>query len=225
MIRQRKIYTFIFALSISLIAALPTCAQKSKTVEQTDSIPWFNGVQVSADLAGVGMLLLSDYGHYEGALRVDLKGRWFPVVELGVGKALSDNEQSGVHYETSAPYGRIGMDWNIINDKTLGCRVFVGPRLAYTRFKYTTTSTFPDPVWGSTVNYGVTDEAANWLWAEANFGIDAKIWGPLHLGWALRYCLKLKGNQGSMGKAWYIPGYGTSDGSSIGAHFFVSLEI
>jgi hypothetical protein len=54
-------------------------------------------------------------------------------------------------------------------------------------------------------------------------GVDAKIWGPLHLGWSVRYHLKLSTKEGEHGNVWYIPGYGKR-GSAMGGTFNVGFE-
>ena len=40
----------------------------------------------------------------------------------------------------------------------------------------------PDPVWQWKTGFGVRDEQCSQHWLEAVIGIDAKVWGPLHLG-------------------------------------------
>ena len=71
---------------------------------QKDSIPVFRGFSVSFDLVGAGMATFGSYGQYEGSLRVNLHDEWFPVVELGYGRANSEDEVTLVRYKTSAPY-------------------------------------------------------------------------------------------------------------------------
>ena len=69
-----------FAISLLLlVAATSAQAQVKKFFSmQKDSISLFRGFAVSFDMVGAGMALFSDYGHYEGALRVNLHDEWFP---------------------------------------------------------------------------------------------------------------------------------------------------
>jgi hypothetical protein len=62
-------------------------------------------------------------------------------------------------------------------------------------------------------------------WAEAVIGIDAKIWGPFHLGWSARYKLRLSHKEGDFGKTWYAPGFGINDTSDLAATFNVIIDI
>lgn len=52
-----------------------------------DTIPLFRGLAVSGDLVGIAQLAFGDYGQYEVALRVNLKDKYFPIIELGYGKS------------------------------------------------------------------------------------------------------------------------------------------
>ena len=58
------------------MASLAVGAQsvEKKIVElENKTIPFFNGLAVSADLVGVAQMAFGDYGQYEAALRVNLK--------------------------------------------------------------------------------------------------------------------------------------------------------
>ena len=73
------------------------------------------GFQVSFDLFGFGLLQLSDYGQYEGAFRLNLHDQWFPIVEVGYGKADHPvDDVTGIAYKTAAPYFYIALTMMII---------------------------------------------------------------------------------------------------------------
>ena len=183
--------------------ALQAQNHKGKTLTDRDTIPLFRGVAVSFDLVGVIQSGLGDYGQYEAAARLNLRDRYFPVVELGVGHADADDVDSGLRYKTSAPYGRVGVDFNVLRNKHDVNRVYVGGRYGYTSFKYDVDGTaVKDPVWGDDVEYSYKDNSANCHWLELVAGVDARIWGPLRLGWSLRYKRKLTAKDPAIGKAW-----------------------
>lgn len=191
-----------------------------------DSIPWFRGVQVKADLVGAFQKAVSSYGQYEAGVRVNLKDKYFPVIELGYGKADEDNDVTRIRYKTSAPYGRIGVDFNILKNKHDIYRLYAGFRYAYTSFKYDVDhAPVPDPVWGDDVPFSGHDVKAHYHWLEALAGVDAKIAGPVHLGWTIRYRRRLAHNDGELGNVWYVPGYGKQGGSRIGGTFEVMIEL
>lgn len=221
--------TFIRRLTISLLliaVATATQAQVKFFSIQKDSIPMFRGFAVSFDLAGAGMLALSDYGQYEAALRVNLHDEWFPIVEAGLGKATHDDEVTRIYYSTSAPYIKIGVDKNMLKAKHGPNRLYLGLRYGFTSYKLDISRPdFPDPVWKWDTGYGIREASCKYHWAEIVVGIDAKIFGPLHLGWSVRYKQRLAHSEGGgLDKTWYVPGFGTYD-TKLGATFNVIIDI
>jgi hypothetical protein len=227
---RQNIYTSISRLTISLLLVFglsaPASAQKLFKLEK-DTIPIMRGFQVSFDLLGAGMLQLGDYGQLEGAFRLNLHDQWFPIVEIGYGKAdHHDDEVTHLTYKTQAPYFRVGVDFNLLRKKHGPNRLYAGFRYAFTSYKVDMwRDNLPDPVWKWDTGFGVRDEACSQHWAEAVLGIDAKVWGPLHLGWSARYKRRLAHNDGIIGKTWYVPGYGIWDSDRIDGTFNVIIDI
>jgi hypothetical protein len=229
MMRRKLISTYISrALAISmLLLPMSAMAQRPKLLVQTkDTIPMFRGLAVSADLVGPAQLLFGDYGQYEAALRVNLKDKYFPIIELGYGKANANDISTRLTYKTNAPYGRIGVDFNLMKNKHDIYRLYGGVRYAYTNFKYDVFSPgLTDPVWHDHVEYSAKDVSCNYHWLEFVFGVDAKIWGPVRLGWSARYKRRLLHDEGPLGNAWYVPGFGKTGGSRLGGTFNVIFEL
>ena len=229
MTRQPFISISIRRLAISLLLLLATSATQAQTkffTMEKDSIPLFRGFSVSFDLVGAAMMALSDYGQYEGALRVNLHDEWFPIIEAGLGRAKHDDEVTRLNYSTSAPYFRIGIDRNLLKNKHGVNRLYGGLRYAYTSYKVDISRPdFPDPVWQWDTGYGMKDVSCYYHWLEAVVGIDAKIFGPLHLGWSVRYKRRIAHSKQDFGETWYVPGFGTSSDSKIGGTFNVIIDI
>ena len=215
------------AISLLLLTMSSAASAQMKFFTiQKDSIPLFRGFAVSFDLVGAGMLALSDYGQYEAALRVNLHDEWFPIVEAGVGKATHDDEVTQLYYSTSAPYFKVGIDKNMLKDKHGPNRLYVGLRYGFTSYKIDLSRpAFPDPVWLWNTGFGVKDASCKYHWAEVVIGVDAKIFGPLHLGWSVRYKQRLAhSEEGEFGNPWYVPGFGTYN-TNLGATFNVIIDI
>lgn len=229
--QAKLISTYILkALIISLLLLSPaiTMAQtKPKVmVQQKDTIPLFRGLSVSADVVGVAQLAFGDYGQYEAALRVNLKDKYFPIIELGLGKADAEDLATRISYKTSAPYGRIGIDFNLMKNKHDIYRLYGGVRYAYTKFDYDMFSPgITDPVWGDKVEYKADGVKCNYHWMELVFGVDAKIWGPVRIGWSARYKRRLAHDEGILGNSWYVPGFGKTGASRLGGTFNIIFEI
>ena len=215
------------AISLLLLVSASASAQLKFFTLQKDSIPVFRGFAVSFDLVGLASMYLLDYGQYEAALRVNLHDQYFPILELGYGKAdHRDDEVTGITYKTTAPYFRIGMDWNILRNKHQANRMFAGFRYAFTSYKVDIIrEDLPDPVWQSKSGFGVEDMGCNMHWAEIVFGIDAKLFGPLHLGWNVRYKRRIAHNDGELGTTWYVPGFGINDSDNLAVNFNVIIDI
>lgn len=231
--RTSSFVSRVIAISMLLIAVTTATAQSrkdatadKKLTAQKDTVAFFRGVAVAADVVGLAQLAFSDYGQYEAALRINLKDRYFPVFELGYGTADSDNPTTNLKYKTSAPYWRVGMDFNIAKNKHDAYRVYAGARYAMTYYKFDVVgSGLKDPVWGDDVDYNVKGMKAYYHWMEAVFGVDAKIAGPLRLGWSVRYRRRITHDDGNIGKTWYVPGYGKQGGSRLGGTFNIIFEI
>ena len=223
MIKARHICVLFF---ISLLSFSPAAAQGFLKWER-DTVPLFRGVAVGVDLAGAAQLQLSDYGQLEASVRVNLHDQYFPTLEIGLGKANHENDEvTGITYRTKAPYFRIGADVNLLKKKHTGNRVFVGLRYAFTSYKVDIDrQNFPDPVWQWDTGFGVKDESCYQHWAEILFGIDAKVTGPLHLGWSVRYRRRLAHDDGRPEKTWYVPGYGIQESTRLGYSFDLRIDL
>ena len=205
-----------------------TQAQVTKMFKmEKDSIPLFCGFSVSFDLVGPAMMMLTTHGEYEGALRVNLHDQWFPIFELGLGRANHKNDEvTGLTYKTTAPYFRLGMDWNILRKKHQSNRMYAGFRYTFTSYNVDIIrENLPDPVWQTASGFGVEGSRCNMHWMEIVLGIDSKVFGLLHLGWTVRYKRRLVHNDGALDATWYVPGFGINDKDNIGANFNVIIDI
>ena len=223
-----NISTFISRLAVSLALLLTSAAASAQLFRlQRDSVPLLRGFQVSFDVFGAGMLVLSDYGQYEGALRLNLHDQWFPIVEAGIGKARHENDMvTGLSYKTTAPYFRLGADVNLLKNKHQSNRLYGGFRYAFTSYKIDLwRENLPDPVWQWNSGFGAFGEKCSQHWLEVVFGVDAQVMGPLHLGWSVRYKRRLFHSDGVVGKTWYVPGYGIWGDTRLGGSFNVIIDI
>jgi hypothetical protein len=208
-----------------LLMPLPAASQKLFTI-QKDSIPLFKGFAISFNAVGAARKALSTYGEYEGALRINLHNQYFPIIELGYGIADHDDEVTGIYYKTQAPYFRIGCDLNLLKNKHSKNRLYGGLRYAFTSYKVDISrQNVPDPVWLSASGFAVEGDQCSMHWAEVVFGIDAYLWGPLHIGWDVRYKRRIAHKDLSIGTPWYVPGYGENGDTRLGANFNIIIDI
>lgn len=179
------------------------------------SVPTFAGLSLSADFAGAFLATTRGVGNYEAALRLNLKNTYFPVVELGWGVCDQISDATQLHYKLHAPYGRIGVDYNVKKDKQSLNRVFVGLRYGYSNYVYDLYSGgLVDMRWKTTVPFQYLDQSGSAHWGEAVFGLQTSLWKFVHLGWSVRYRLRIAEQQAAAGRAWYVPGLGRNIGGS-----------
>ena len=169
MTRRTSISVLFRRATISLLlllSATGASAQWKFFTLQKDSIPTFRGFAVSFDLVGVAMMQLSDFGSYEGALRVNIHDEWFPIVEIGYGKAdYPTDEVTRLSYQTQAPYFRVGIDKNLLKDKHGPYRLYAGLRYAFTSYKVDIAcQDITYPKWKWPTSFGIKDQSCNFLW-------------------------------------------------------------
>ncbi|MBQ2951277.1 MAG: hypothetical protein IKK92_04060 [Prevotella sp.] len=230
MTKRQNISTYISRIVVSIVVLMTgssAYAQNNKITNPADTMPLLKGMQISVDIAGPIIMQLSDYGEYEAALRLNLKNKYFPIFELGYGMAEHLNDEvTGISYETSAPYFRIGCDLNLLKNKNSENHFYGGIRYAFTTYKVDMSrNEMQDPVWGNMASFNIEGESCNQHWIEVVFGIDSKIWGPLHLGWNVRYKRRIAHKDSSAGNTWYIPGFGKYGDTRLGANFNVTIDI
>lgn len=234
MTRRSKILLSICVLTISLLCPAVAAAQtyglhrRHNPAQRAaeDTIPLFRGIAVGVDVVGPAMRLIGDYGQYEAMLRLNLKDRYYPIIEAGYGSADHEDDVTGIRYKTSAPYGRIGVDFNVLKDKHDKYRLLVGARYSFTSFKYDTGPLqVEDPLTHESTEWAAEGVKCSYGWLEVAAGVDATIIGPLHLGWSVRYRSRLHQSHGDVGEPWYVPGFGKRGNTRLGAVFNVFIEL
>lgn len=201
-------------------------AAPSVVASDAGQLPFLAGFSVSGNLAGALLSVVSSYGELEGALRANIKGTYFPIVEAGIGLSDHTDEATSLHYKTSSPFFRVGLDYNILADKSSPNRVFGGARLAYSPVTYDISGPdLVDPYWHTSTPYDFKSLKGNTAWLELVFGVETKIWSIFHLGWSVRYKNRISGKGDSVGQPWYVPGFGKNGTTAIGGTFNLIFDI
>lgn len=136
-----KYISLLLLLTSSLLLPTPAHAQKKdkETLKaEYKASPLYQGTSIGIEIAGAGGYLLgSDMLSSEIILQTNLKNRFLPVIEVGYGKTDVINDANDMHYKTSAPYFRIGMDYNVFYQKPyLPGYLYVGLRYGMSSFSY-----------------------------------------------------------------------------------------
>lgn len=199
--------------------SVPTPAKKTGMTEKKESkylYPLFNGLIVGADLyAPIAKLFGQSYSNYEASLEIDLRNRFFPIWEIGIGNAKSTPEDMNFTYiGKPAVYNRIGLNYNIkYNNKSLD-GVYVGLRYGFSAFTYDIENIrLESPYWDPEhpVIGEITGQHSRAHWIEGLVGIRVKLYKGLMMGWTVRYKWKLNVKDNFQSSPWFIPGYGTAN--------------
>lgn len=179
--------------------------------EEEPPLMFFQGFTLSFDVLGAGMRALSSNGSIEAALRLNLKNTYFPIAELGVANCDKTDDNTDIHYNTSAPYFRIGVDYNILKDKRQDNRLFAGLRYGISKFSYDVSGPEQvDPIWGGKSDFSLSNIDCTSQWIEICLGCQVKVWKSFHMGWSIRHKKHLHSSRGDNSKPYYIPGFGTT---------------
>ena len=197
-----------------------------KELLKDNGIPLYCGASIGADLVGPVMKVAANWHQLEALGRINLKQKYFPIVEVGLGKCDYTDDTSFITYQVSAPYCRLGCDINFAKNKISGNRIFGGVRYGFSSYEHDIHAPqFKDPNWGHVVTYDLNSLNGNKHWAELVFGLEAKLWKMIHLGWNFRYKFSLSEKHSEFGKPWYVPGYGENKNGTIGATFNLIFDL
>ena len=183
------------------------------------------GFHLSVDAFGyIYPIFVKDkYYSTEVSLSANLKNRFFPVVEAGVGHTDMVSQLYEIGYSTRAPYYRVGMDYNMQYKKNKPGYIYLGARVGYTAFEYNVDApSLVDPVWGDEIPMLLTDMPCRAVWGEAVGGVRAEIAKNFCMGWSLRYKYLFYRGPVANGGPWYIPGFGTGKKTALGATYTLS---
>lgn len=202
----------------------------SKYVEELLEEPkleLFQGFSASFDVFSVGQKLLTDYGGFEAALKVNLYNTFFPVIEAGLGSCDHTDGNTNIQYKASAPYLRAGVDFNLLKNKFQRNLFYAGVRYGISNFKFDISGPeFVDPVWGGSEPFSYKDISTTSHWFEVLAGAQVQIYKNFHMGWTVRYKHEISSSKNNYANPYYIPGYGTTKGSSVwGATYSLIFDL
>ncbi len=218
MFTKRLIYCILFSIFLFPTAI---CAEKKEKVPKQKNDSIFRGFSAHMDIGSPLISYLVDHSikTLEGSVDINLLHRFFPIVEVGYGQA-DKTMDNGAHYFGSAPFARVGINVNLLNqrsdkDKTKGVRnyAFLGLRYGMSFMNYTIDNVrITDDYWNTEEIISYHKDFAYAGWCEVVGGIRVDLVKGFTMGWSVRYkaLFHPKANQNEM---WYVPGYGKSGGS------------
>jgi len=227
---MRKISLFINSYILCLLV-FSVQAQKTAKVLEVDSIPFFNGIHLQGDAASAISSAISTKGNYsyEAGIQVDLKHKYFPVLEVGYAK-INETSSSNISYQTQGLFERLGIEFNLISPKKDSKRTtnlfLVGVRVGMSNFNYNINNAIiADNYWGGSETVNYSDILVTKLWYEISAGVRVEIIKNIFMGWSV--CSKSLINQDATGNPTpaSIPGFGNTSGSNWGFKYTIGYKI
>ena len=211
-----------------LCLSIFTVSAQKKIIEKTDTIkePIYHGFTVQVDLASViiPLFLSNNTYSYEAGIQVDLKHKFFPIVELGMGGANKTTTEN-IGFATNAPFGKIGIDVNLLkrkkDAKPTNNLFLAGVRMGMTHFNYKiTNATITNDYWGGTevVDYSNIPTCTK-VWWEIVAGVRVEVAKNIFMGWNIRTRNLLTQDVDGVVAPWYIPGFGINAANNWGFNY------
>lgn len=231
--KRALISTYIIALTALSSWLLPARVQAQErqttpTEEKNDSA-FFQGIFVGVDVFGfLNQALGSDITTTEVSIEANLMNRFFPVVEIGYGGMDTTDDETDIHFKTSAPFFRIGANYNVFYKKPhLPGYFTVGLRYGFTSFKYDIQAPeLVDPNWGHTqvpFEYNGMKTKAGWL--EIVLGLKANVYKNFYMGFTARYRSRMSMTKHENSEPYYIPGYGRGKPNNFGLTYNLIYQL
>ena len=237
----------LFCIGLPLLAQqqrpthTPKRDLKKKETVEIDTIPFYNGTYIGVDLYGIGSKILGgDLLSSEINVAVNLKNMFLPTVDVGFGTTDSWSD-TGIHYKSSAPFFRIGVDYNTMaKKKEKNSFLYVGLRYGFSHMKYDISSlAIQDPafggemgnpsqedgIWGGSVPYDHPGQKATMQWFEFVAGVRVQIYKSFYMGWAVRMKYKLSASVSEYGNPWMVPGFGKYNSNNMGVTYSLIYKL
>ncbi len=225
-----KIFTYLSSL-IFCLSVFTVNAQNTKKLPDKIKTPLFNGITIQADVASVVSSALStgESYSYEAGAQVDLKHKFYPIVELGYAGA-NKTSNDNINFNTQGVFGRIGVDINLItskkDEKPTTNLFLAGVRLGMTRFLYNINNvTITDDYWGETQTFNYSNVSSTKIWYEIVAGVRVEVTKNIFMGWTIRSKNLLTQDVSGEVAPWFIPGFGTNNGSNWGFNYTIGYKL
>ena len=155
---------------------------------------------------------------------LNMWNRLQPTVELGLGWAKSTPDDMNFTYKGKpSPYFKVGANYNFMFKNSPDYQFIIGVRLGYSTFSYDVTDIhYRNSYWQELIDSEITGQHSHALWGEAGAGLKVKLWGPISMGWMIRYHGIFSYGKSEHSTPWFIPGYGprkSSLGLSLGIYY------
>lgn len=160
------------------------------------------------------------------SLDLEVHDNFFAVIEGGY-SSMSDSLDAAA-YRSSGPFGKIGLDYNIlpVKDRSLHHSITAGIRYATSRFTHSAENILvPSTYWGDYV-ISTYENTLSGHWIEITGGVTAELLPNFFMGWSIRYKRLLNPDLDTQIAPLMLPGYGKgSENQSLGFTYSVFYKL
>jgi len=218
---MKRISVFISSLLVGCLFVFSAQAVEKAKVQLPDTIPFYNGFSIGLDLLSPANTLFGNgFTGSEISLDVDIKHRYFPVIELGGG--TFEREKDGLSFHMTGGFGRIGVNRNIFANNQAKFFGYLGGRYGFATEKYDYMGMkATDGYWNTSQISNLMNQSAQTHWAEIMTGVRVQIFKQVSLGWIFRYHFRIAQTSSDAGKPYFVPGYGINKASGVSMNYSV----
>lgn len=173
--------------------------------------PLFDAVNIGVDFwPAVNRIFGAEYGWAGLWARLSLHNRYFVAAEVGVSNADSRPEDMNYRYTSPLyPYFKVGMDYNFFYNSDSRYQIYLSFRYGLSRFKYSLSDvTVTNSYWDTTTYPQFPTQTTVNGYIQIGAGIHVTLWGPIALGWAVKYQRVVHHSAETYGAPWSVPGMG-----------------
>ncbi|MCM1029257.1 MAG: DUF6048 family protein [Pseudoflavonifractor sp.] len=189
--------------------------------------PRWQALDIGVDIWDPVMRLLGqDYGLGSAFVRLSVHNRFFPLVEVGLGKANITPDGSNFTFKSPiSPFFKIGAEYNVFYNNNPSYAFLVGLRYGFTPFKWSVDDvSVPGTYWDDPSTFTIPSQSYTAGFLEVSLGVKVKLIGPLSAGWQFKFRSIIHESNNPHGEPMYIPGFGKR-GSPVSAAFSLIYTI
>lgn len=173
--------------------------------------PLLEAVNVGIDLfPALNRAFGADYGLGSVWARLSLHNRYFVAAEFGLSNASDRPAQMNYRYQSPVcPYFKIGADYNFFYNSNPDYQLFASVRYGLTPVRFRLLDVeINNGYWGATETPDFPMQTSWNGFLQIGAGIHVKVWGPIAIGWGVRYQKVIHHTADLNGQPWSIPGMG-----------------
>ncbi|HPW90486.1 MAG TPA: DUF6048 family protein [Paludibacteraceae bacterium] len=226
-IPKRHIIVFVLLCSVASVALAQKAADSEAKKREKLT---YNGWSAHVDLASPIMGLIADKGVLtgEGGFDLNLSNRFFPILELGYA-SVNSQAINGSNYAATAPFMRLGMNFNLLKTKDKEGKpkphrnyAYIGLRYGMSVVNYELANVpITRDYWNESQLLSWSGKNAYAGWSELTAGVRVDMAKGFTMGWSVRLKLFLHSSLDEKQTLWYVPGYGNSAGNSFTLNYIL----